>query len=68
MPYYSDEELAELRESMRSELAQEQAASQRTQSSLVQFLKMVGLSLLARQVAAMSLSVWHRFRRMIGWA
>jgi len=68
MSDYTEAELAELRTAIRAEVQSEIEASQRSQSGLVRFLKTVGLHVVARIVASLSVAAWQRFKRLIGWS
>lgn len=67
MASYTDAELAELRAAIRAEVQSEIQAEQRSQSGLVKFLNAVGLHLLARMVANLTIAAWQRFKRLLGW-
>lgn len=68
MSEYTNAELEEIRAVMREEAICELQAAERSQNGLAIFLKTMGMHVLARIVTNMSISIWHRFRRMIGWA
>lgn len=68
MTQYTDAELAELRAAIRAEVQSEFQAEQRSQSGLVKFLNAVGMHLLARMVANLTISAWHQFKRLLGWS
>lgn len=68
MSDYTESELDELRSAIRGEMRAEIQAAERSQNGLVNFLKAVGMHVLARMVANLTYSAWNQFKRLIGWS